>query len=1084
MERSAGCASVSPRALVLPPGQLEGAGGPEGAFGVQVHVQGADGHSFVVLNKQKRNVPRYSGPEVTFVEHYSVYSATGGVCPAEMPPRSPRQATDQRAGPPQAPPSSSSSPLLNYQRHPELLRPYHPQNNSLELGSSRGPHPPPPSPASPSAASSSPLYSLVVHKARIPLPLTARERDRERPQVKGHPSSQRSRVPPTKPPRGASEPGNERGGFDEREAGYRRRMTGEERRRSRSADSSASSDPVAMATARGVRGEVGGGASAPTSPRPPVTSPVQRGEGAASQRADAPGQKSPRSAPVLLKVERTESRVQQAAGQTTCERDNQVTPDLLEGQRQLSPKADSVTEDSAKRALFTYLKHGSTDSDDVIRRKVKMMFEKIHLLRSWGSEKLEEMSVLELQASQLKKQLEEEQKRGRSSAEIWTQTEQERRGLQEELRSRQDEQERLQQQLRDKEGDLQAAMVQLHQVRCERERLCSEVRDLQEQLSEMHDELDKVKQVEASERQNIVEDLVKLKEEFQEVLGSQEAQEEVLRKKERELTALRGALEEEVTAHAEEVTSLREAHEQEVQRLQQEARREEMRQEVQGQGEEVFSRQVQELENRVTQLTQLLTEAGKCEQQLKEQMHTLLEEKERLEVSLEEAKQQEEDLCGANQALTRHLEDTQMELRHMNQEHKELRQKLIQEGGAMEELKEERRRQDRVMEQLQEEMRQVVLESEQATLRLQEQVEEVQGHTEGEMSDLLTQLQERKQELHTQNQHNQRLRKEITELEAELQQCEKELEEAEHKSRKLEKKVEELEEQNRSGQEERSRLSKLLEARVAQLEENLREERTNEEQLMPRRLEAWRGNPGQGSPVTSPNPRGSKRPRTLSLRGNLAELQMEQNGAELQERQQDRTWRCDKIYKLERQMEQARAELLQEKAARQDLECDKISLERQNRDLKSRVSHLEGSQRSGQDGLVARLEGRIQELETRLEGEERESGVLQQANRKLERKLKEIMMQVGEEQLSLKDQRDQLTLRLKTLKRQLDEAEEEIERLEASKRKIQRELDEQLEANQQLHTHLTELRADIRRTRRPIMKTLDDEEEEEDGVSD
>ncbi|XP_041965329.1 cingulin-like protein 1 isoform X1 [Alosa sapidissima] len=1038
MERSAGCASVSPRALILPPGQLEGAGGPEGAFGVQVHVQGADGHSFVVLNKQKRNVPRYSGPEVTFVEHYSVYSSTGGVCPAEMPPRSPRQATDQRAGPPQTPPSSSSSPLLNYQRHPELLRPYHPQNNSLELGSSRGPHPPPPSPASPSTASSSPLYSLVVHKARIPLPLTARERDRERPQVKGHPSSQRSRVPPTKPPRGASEPGNERGGFDEREAGYRRRMTGEERRRSRSADSSASSDPVATATARGVRGEVGGGASAPTSPRPPVTSPVQRGEGAASQRADAPGQKSPRSAPVLLKVERTESRVQQAAGQTTCERDNQVTPDLLEGQRQLSPKADSVTEDSAKRALFTYLKHGvaerlrkrkrlsrrSTDSDDVIRRKVKMMFEKIHLLRSWGSEKLEEMSVLELQASQLKKQLEEELKRGRSSAEIWTQTEQERRGLQEELRSRQDEQERLQQQLRDKEGDLQAAMVQLHQVRCERERLCSEVRDLQEQLSEMHDELDKVKQVEAGERQNIVEDLVKLKEEFQEVLGSQEAQEEVLRKKERELTALRGALEEEVTAHAEEVTSLREAHEQEVQRLQQEARREEMRQEVQGQGEEVFSRQVQELENRVTQLTQLLTEAGKCEQQLKEQMHTLLEEKERLEVSLEEAKQQEEDLCGANQALTRHLEDTQMELRHMNQEHKELRQKLIQEGGAMEELKEERRRQDRVMEQLQEEMRQVVLESEQATLRLQEQVEEVQGHTEGEMSDLLTQLQERKQELHTQNQHNQRLRKEITELEAELQQCEKELEEAEHKSRKLEKKVEELEEQNRSGQEERSRLSKLLEARVAQLEENLREERTNEEQLM-QRLERGR-----------------------------------------------------------EQMEQARAELLQEKAARQDLECDKISLERQNRDLKSRVSHLEGSQRSGQDGLVARLEGRIQELETRLEGEERESGVLQQANRKLERKLKEIMMQVGEEQLSLKDQRDQLTLRLKTLKRQLDEAEEEIERLEASKRKIQRELDEQLEANQQLHTHLTELRADIRRTRRPIMKTLDDEEEEEDGVSD
>ena len=43
----------------------------------------------------------------------------------------------------------------------------------------------------------------------------------------------------------------------------------------------------------------------------------------------------------------------------------------------------------------------------------------------------------------------------------------------------------------------------------------------------------------------------------------------------------------------------------------------------------------------------------------------------------------------------------------------------------------------------------------------------------------------------------------------------------------------------------------------------------------------------------------------------------------------------------------------------------------QNKDLKSRVSHLEGSQRSNQDVVVSRLEGRVQELEGRLEGEER-----------------------------------------------------------------------------------------------------------------
>lgn len=137
-----------------------------------------------------------------------------------------------------------------------------------------------------------------------------------------------------------------------------------------------------------------------------------------------------------------------------------------------------------------------------------------------------------------------------------------------------------------------------------------------------------------------------------------------------------------------------------------------------------------------------------------------------------------------------------------------------------------------------------------------------------------------------------------------------------------------------------------------------------------------------------------------------------------------------------------RNELLQERASRQDLECDKMALERQvhtllsggkqlhtvfpyklttkhqlisfmcpliilidcihshtsskftslmhwcdhvinkhqqflsswplqNKDLKSRVSHLEGSQKSNKEGLVSQLEERVQELEQRLEGEER-----------------------------------------------------------------------------------------------------------------
>lgn len=57
-----------------------------------------------------------------------------------------------------------------------------------------------------------------------------------------------------------------------------------------------------------------------------------------------------------------------------------------------------------------------------------------------------------------------------------------------------------------------------------------------------------------------------------------------------------------------------------------------------------------------------------------------------------------------------------------------------------------------------------------------------------------------------------------------------------------------------------------------------------------------------------------------------------------------------------------------------------------------------------------------------------------------------------------------LNLRLKALKRQMDEAEEEIDRLEHSKKKLQRDLDEQQEANEQLQSQLKALKTEIRST--------------------
>lgn len=55
--------------------------------------------------------------------------------------------------------------------------------------------------------------------------------------------------------------------------------------------------------------------------------------------------------------------------------------------------------------------------------------------------------------------------------------------------------------------------------------------------------------------------------EFEALQQVQEEQEEVLHRRDRELTALRGALEEEISAHARDVEALQEKHQQEIHRL-------------------------------------------------------------------------------------------------------------------------------------------------------------------------------------------------------------------------------------------------------------------------------------------------------------------------------------------------------------------------------------------------------------------------------------------------------------------------------------------------------------------------------------
>ncbi|XP_066509464.1 cingulin-like protein 1 isoform X2 [Hoplias malabaricus] len=747
-----------------------------------------------------------------------------------------------------------------------------------------------------------------------------------------------------------------------------------------------------------------------------------------------------------------------------------TTPDLLKGQQELSQQTH---EETAKQILFNYLKDGS-DSDDTTKRKVNLVFEKIQTLKSRAAggvqpdnkspdlsaqaKALQEQKVdLENEVSHLKQQLEEESKKQKVLSEAQQKAGAGLKDLQKEIDLSQAECSRLRDKLNKTEADLHTTLEELFQVKMEREQYQSEIRDLQDQLSEMHDELDGAKrsQLDSAEQESMMEELMQIKLDLQDVLVAKEEQEEVLRRRERELTALKGALKEEVSSHDQEVDRLKEQYQKDLRKLQ--ASVDEAKQSnaalckektevdvargaAEGQlgrlSQEVerLKKRVQELENEVTKLNRIIDEAKLQESRLQERANRLEKDKRQLEESLAEVREEEEEMSRANRALTTRLEDVQRNLTKMSQEHRELEERLKEERSQKEkfkstknEIEEERRLLDRTVEKLQREMSEIVEASQSSTQELQEQIDAYKEKNRRELAELQKQLRDGGLELEKSRLTAKSLQEELAQLEEDLRQCKREKEEAEQKTKALEQKVFDLEvdADTKVQSSDKSRQIKLLEERVSQLEMDLEEERQSGDLLM------------------------------------------------------------DRIDRGREQVEQLRNELLQERANKQDLECDKISLERQNKDLKSRIAHLESSQKSSKEGLVAQLESRIQELEERLEGEERDRANLQLVNRRLERKVKEMMMQMDEEQHSLQDQKDQLNLRLKALKRQMDEAEEEIDRLEHVKKKLQRDLEEQQEANEQLQNQLKTLRNEMRRKSNsaPLLNTMGDDEDDEDDNS-
>nr|XP_005905703.1 PREDICTED: cingulin-like protein 1 [Bos mutus] len=752
----------------------------------------------------------------------------------------------------------------------------------------------------------------------------------------------------------------------------------------------------------------------------------------------------------------------------TSTSNTQATPDLLKGQQELTQQTN---EETAKQILYNYLKEGSTDNDDATKRKVNLVFEKIQTLKSRAAGSTQGNNQASNSSSEVKDLLEQKNKLTTEVAELQTQLQLEVKNqqnikeerdrmkadlevLQSQHDSKVEESTVLQRRLEESEGALRRHLEELFQVKMEREQHQTEIRDLQDQLSEMHDELDSAKQSEDREKGALIEELLQAKQDLQRLLIAKEEQEDLLRKRERELTALKGALKEEVSSHDREMDKLKEQYDAELLALREsveEATKNvevlasrsstaeqtqvgaEMRVKALQEENEKLRGSVEELERTVARLQRQLADLQDDEAKAKETLKKCEGETRQLEEALLHARKEEKEATSAKRALQTELEEAQRNLSRATQEQKQLSERLKDEAEQKEQLRRlknemenERWHLDKTIEKLQKEMADIVEVSRTSTLELQNQLDEYKEKNRRELAEMQRQLKEKTLEAEKSRLTAMKLQDEMRLMEEELRDYQRAQEEALTKRQLLEQTLKDLEyelEAKSHLKDDRGRLVKQMEDKVSQLEMELEEERNNSDLL------------------------------------------------------------SERITRSREQMEQMRNELLQERAMKQDLECDKISLERQNKDLKSRIIHLEGSYRSSKEGLVVQMEARIAELEDRLESEERDRASLQLSNRRLERKVKELVMQVDDEHLSLTDQKDQLSLRLKAMKRQVEEAEEEIDRLESSKKKLQRELEEQMDVNEQLQGQLNSMKKDLRLKKLPS-KVLDDVDDDDDLSTD
>uniref|UniRef100_A0A665WYI3 Cingulin-like n=1 Tax=Echeneis naucrates TaxID=173247 RepID=A0A665WYI3_ECHNA len=704
--------------------------------------------------------------------------------------------------------------------------------------------------------------------------------------------------------------------------------------------------------------------------------------------------------------------------------------------------------------------------------------------------------------------------------------------------------EELQEQLNRYKKELQQAHDELAEERMAREGAESRLRRQEDKLAELQEDLRRVSE-NSPLSDSLQTDVMNLQADLAEAAMLRQRQEDVLHQRERELTALKGALKEEVECHDREMEALREQYSQDMAKLKktmeqftqsQEQIEEErervntsimtLEEELEGyrdQGEqwktqlevtiqellvksrlekEEFEGELKDLQDSLLTMkkqmpvhddNRSLTELQCCHDDLKRARADLAKQKgeldkktEALESLKKERGEREAELLSEISRLKEQSQKDKAELEKALEEAKEVKQTVVDHDANLELQEANTRLRERLarMTKLHSSMNRSsdaeetveALEDENRSLKSQlEESKRGASRLSKERDDLTRRLEERDLEREALRRGKSDLEEQKRLLDRALEKINKEMELMMGESRQsvatLQTQLDDYRERSRKDLLEAQRNNKDRLAELQRAQNNLKaqqeevsrlkkellacsEERDSvqlERDLLSNRLKHLE------SELESEKSTYTDRAREIrgledKIKTLEIELDEERSGVELLN---------DRITRSRDQVDQLRSELMQERSARHDLEMDKSSLERQVKELKSRVADMEGQSRPSAG--ITLLENKIQELEERLRSEEREKSSIQGSQRRTERKLKEVNATLDQERSQHVEQRDQLSLRVKALKRQVDESEGEVERLEGVRRKLLRDLEEQQELQEALQAKVSAMEAELKR---------------------